>query len=120
MARMQELQDDISAWAESTFKHTERGIVLHLLREAVELCAAVGVSWRDITNSVASELVKKDNGGLKTVEEETADVTILALAMAGYCGFSLEDAVIAKHAVNQSRRWGQPDEQGITEHVEED
>lgn len=111
------VQDRISAWAENTFTHDARGIALHTVREAIELAIAADCSNEEIAGSVKAAL-KKERNRTKSIDEETADVTILALAMAGYIGFDLSMAVEAKHAVNIVRTWGKPDAQGITEHVE--
>jgi NTP pyrophosphatase (non-canonical NTP hydrolase) len=112
---MNAMQDKISKWAESTFDHNERGIALHLLREAIELCLQVdGIEDDEIRDAVDITFRKWRQ---TSISEETADVTILALAMAGYLGFDLEMAVGAKHAVNIVRTWGEPDGQGITEHM---
>lgn len=116
MMEMDRLQNEISTWAESTFKHNERGIALHLLREAVELCDSLGIGDADIRHSVEITLSKEPK---KLPDEEAADVTILAFTLAGHRGFNLSDAVVAKHVVNKHRTWGAPDEQGITEHVAE-
>lgn len=113
---MDDLQNGISRWAERTFTHTDKGIANHLLREAVELCQAAGLTKREIDLAV-SLAARRDNYEPKLVEEEAADVTILALTLAGHRGFSLEKAVTAKHIVNQQRVWATPDEQGITEHA---
>jgi len=37
--------------------------------------------------------------------------------MAHLCGFSLDEAVRCKMAINRSRTWGEPDADGVIEHV---
>jgi NTP pyrophosphatase (non-canonical NTP hydrolase) len=113
---LDKMQHKIGTWASETFNHTEQGIALHLLREAVELALAAGVDEHKIQWSVSKELLKEPKKN--TIAEETADVVILALAMAHHVGFSLHDSVAAKHVVNVVRIWSNPDEQGVTEHVE--
>jgi NTP pyrophosphatase (non-canonical NTP hydrolase) len=117
---MDRLQTYIGTWAEETFPdHTPATIALHLLREAVELAIACGVSNRDIRETVEHQQDKSAYKPPKHLSEETADVTILALTMAHETEFSLEMAVVAKHTVNRVRKWGAPDFQGIREHEEQ-
>lgn len=112
---MDTVQAIIGNWAEATFDHTAQGIAQHLLREAVELASVAGVTPAKILENVNLALVKYP--AYRTVGEETADVTILAFALAHYCGFSLHTAVAAKHAVNVVREWGPKDHLGVSEHV---
>lgn len=114
---LSEIQDEISVWAGRTFDHNEYGIVRHTIREAVELGRAVGLDADAIRATVEIELAKpvKENIALS---EEAADCTILLMALAGYMGFELVDAVGAKHVVNLHRTWGKPDSEGVTEHVD--
>lgn len=116
-----EWQDTISTWAEETFEHDVAGIAKHTIREVVELACACGLEPHIIHAQVDIALNDaedaEEQGRPKGAEEETADVVILALAFAGYLGFSLEDALIQKHSINLLREWGKPDADGVTEHV---
>lgn len=114
---MDELQRIISEWAEKTFKHTDRTIALHLLKEAVELCMSIpSVTKGEIRQAVEGELAHVENSN-KNLREEAADVAILAFTLAGYDNFSLKIEVERKMGHNRLRQWGDPDTLGIREHV---
>lgn len=117
MSSLNQWQVVIGTWATATFKHNEYGIVKHLIREAVELARSIGLSDADIQASVRTALEKPAKATAPSVE--TADVTILALALAYHLDYDLEDAVCTKHLINKGRTWGTPDHEGVTEHVEE-
>jgi hypothetical protein len=115
---MRDLQGEISQWAESTFDHDERGIITHLIREAVELAFAAGMKPGEVS-SICGNAVKKEEekGKMRTIPEEGADVGILLLSLAGYVGFDLEEYILRKHVINIFRAWGPRDEEGISEHL---
>lgn len=91
------LARDIVAWQAMTFPQaTPASVAEHLKREAVEL-----------TDEPSSA-------------EEIADVFHLLVAAAAANGYDLGDIVATKLAVNQARRWGQPDPAtGVVEHLKE-
>jgi NTP pyrophosphatase (non-canonical NTP hydrolase) len=112
-------QDFVDRWASKTFpEHTHQGIALHLVREATELALACGLEECHIQESVKLSVEKHPavSRTLASIMGETADVTILALAMAGYIHLQLEDYVAAKMSRNIQRKWGEPDAQGVAEH----
>lgn len=124
---MDDVQADIHDWAERTFRHNAVGIAAHLLAEATELYLAAGGDPNEAYEIVAVEL-RRDKYAMTSdeyartegVREETADVSILALTMAGFQGFSASQAVEGKMARNKARRWGEPNQHGFTEHVREE
>lgn len=91
---MRSLQKRVAAWSRATFpKATEAGRLKHLEREVAEL------------------LADPSDG------EEMADIVILLLTQADRHGVDLLAAVEAKFAELQTREWGEPDEDGVIEHV---
>lgn len=91
---MDALQRQIGEWGERTFGEADpEAILAHLVEEVWEL--------------VGSQ-----------EPEEAADVAILLCQFAHRRGFSLRDEVIKKHAINERRVWGAPDERGVVRHVE--
>lgn len=50
-------------------------------------------------------------------QEEAADVYILLCALAWRCGYSLHHVAVLKMERNHQRKWGQPDKDGVVEHV---
>lgn len=92
---MEKLQLIVGTWGEDTFGPSDgMSCLWHLAEELEEFFA-------------------------NPTPEELADCVLLILSFAHLRGFSLYDAVMAKHAINQARRWGAPDENGVRHHVEE-
>ena len=81
-------------WAAETFAHqTATSKIEHLRREAIELSEA------------------------PASETEWADILILLAGIAHLRGVSLAAIVARKLAVLRIRTWGQPDLQGVVEHI---
>jgi NTP pyrophosphatase (non-canonical NTP hydrolase) len=81
-------------WAGETFPHqTLQSKANHLMREARELAAD------------------------PTDQAEMADVLILLAGLASIAGVDLERAVREKLAILRTRQWGEPDADGVVEHV---
>lgn len=95
---MKQLLTAAHSWANSQFgqhRHPSHAIA-HLAREVIEL------------SEKPFDL------------EEYADVLLLVFDAAANAGFSydtLRIAVAAKLNVNQGRKWGKPDAEGVCEHV---
>ena len=97
------MQSDIGIWGRKTFDHDERdvqAIFCHLVKEAKELHKAIE------SGTSADE-----------IGEECADIFILMCSIAYLTGFSLKGEVVKKMRVNKSRAWGEPDKDGVIEHV---
>ncbi|MCP4897850.1 MAG: DUF550 domain-containing protein [bacterium] len=94
------LQNRQGEWAVETFGD-ERvpQIIKHLYREVEELDEA------------------QTKG---SIPEEAADCYLLLLAVAHHEGFSLNVEAEKKLKVNRTRTWGEPDAEGVREHVRED
>ena len=91
------LLTEISEWARKTFpEQSGHSISNHLYREAKELLA--------IPND----------------PEEMADVIMLVADLADYYGIDLKEAVRKKFEICKARTWGEPDSEGVYEHVESD
>lgn len=89
------LQYRLHRWGRETF--AERAdllgpILTHLQREVGELVADPG-------------------------PEEAADVFLLLMRVASIQGFSLIDAALEKFEVLKRREWGEPDAEGVIEHI---
>jgi NTP pyrophosphatase (non-canonical NTP hydrolase) len=54
------------------------------------------------------------------IDVEVADCMILLFVIAHLSRFSAGDAVLAKHTQNVQRTWGEPDEDGVSHHQEEE
>jgi hypothetical protein len=90
---MPSLQKLIGEWNIKTFPEaTPDSIIAHLKKEIEELS------------------VNHD-------PEEAADCMILLLSHAHRTGYDLFDEVLQKHCINIDRTWGQPDKDGVIEHI---
>lgn len=96
--RWQKLQEDIAEFTDRTFGDSNpRAKALHLMREAQEAA------------DDPSDIV------------EWADCMILLLDGACKAGFDtsdLYDAVLRKMEINKTRKWGKPDADGVTRHID--
>lgn len=82
------------SWGDATFPHeTLRSLAIHIRKEAREL-------WRNPTDP-----------------HEIADVLMLTFALAHMAGVDPVAALREKLAICKAREWGEPDADGVTEHV---
>jgi NTP pyrophosphatase (non-canonical NTP hydrolase) len=95
-------QHEVGAWAERTFPQaTPQSIVAHLRREVEELAASTHL------------------GPPEEEEREAGDCLLLLLHLAHKRGYRLLLAAHDKHAANQARTWGEPDAEGVVQHIRE-
>lgn len=92
-------QAEVGVWAKFTFPgSTDMAKLVHLRKEVQELYNATTLD------------------GMK---EEAADCLLILLHFCDAHGFSLFEAAKAKHEINRKRKWGQPDKDGVVEHIRE-
>lgn len=92
-------QEKINCWQNKTFKNsTGFSIKEHLKKEIQEF-----FSERNRIKQRA----------------EAADIVILLYAFADVSGFNLQEEVNKKMEINIKRKWGNPDENGVIEHIRE-
>ena len=107
---MDKLQDNIGKWGKQTFRHTCEHLPAlhkHIEREVAEL----GSDIEDYCEA------RQEDRTHDFIQEECADVFILLCSIAYLCGFSLKEAVGCKMAINRRREWGEPDKDGVIEHI---
>ncbi len=96
--------ESIVKWQKETFGYVPAlPKIFHLEQEVIELQHDLA------TNAEGKRL-------------EFADCFILLFGAAAADGMSFEDiglAITEKHEINKKRKWGKPDENGVTNHVEE-
>ena len=113
---MDNLQREIGEWQDRTFPaKTVESIVCHMEKEFNEL--------RDAFNSLNSNpcsTVETLLHGVAKFEKELADVFILSFGLAHHIGISAEKIVREKFEINKMRQWGNPDENGVVEHIREE
>jgi len=112
MTDLDDFQRRVAEWGNRTFPDsTVDGKRCHLLKEIFEL---------------DDELHKRADDDTRLgidparVGEEAADCLMLLLHICAEQGVSLAAAAEAKFAIVQTRRWGEPDEHGVVEHVREE
>ena len=95
--KWQDLQNDIAAFTDSVFGASNPVSKLKHLREEVD------------------ELIEEPNH-----THEWADCMILLIDAAKKAGHDMDDLyrfVNEKMAINKTRKWGEPDEDGVVRHV---
>lgn len=103
----QELFDRIRTWQKKTFGKATAISKLHHLREEL--------------GELHMELVNP-NQCPEDVEPEYADCFLLLIGSAAEYGMNLDDInriISEKMDVNESRTWGEPDENGVVRHIKE-
>ena len=91
---LDEAIDDVTAWRRRRFpRSTVSSTMKHLKREIAEL--------------------ENDPGN----PEEIADVLMLLIGLADLQHIDLAGALAAKLVVNKARPWGEPDAEGVVEHL---
>ncbi len=107
MKDLQKLMDDIREWSDATFGENQRVVPVlnHLIKEVPEVIDAV--------NDVAGITIKG--------KFEFADCFMLLLDAASHYGMDAESLINCTHIklnINKHRKWGEPDENGVIEHIE--
>jgi len=94
-AAWDDVQHECGSWAEKQFPaSTPSSVLKHFEKEVKELLAS-------------------------GKPEEVADCVLLLIHYAFKKNFSLYQEIMKKFEVNQNRKWGKPDKDGVTEHVRE-
>ena len=119
---LQQLMDDISEWSDATFGNGQRNpaIVHHLKKEVDELIEALNIlKVLGCDNSVG---IGEFGRQLSKTEMEYADCFMLLLDSAHHFGMTADDILKAaskKLEINKQRKWGNPDENGVIEHIKD-
>lgn len=120
MIELQQLMNDISQWSNETFGKGQRNpaIVRHLKKEVDELIKSL-----DETISLGlddSFGIREFGVQMNKTKMEYADCLMLLLDSAKHFGMSsneLIDITRKKLEINKSREWGEPDGNGVIEHI---
>jgi NTP pyrophosphatase (non-canonical NTP hydrolase) len=93
---MDDMQEEVGRWGRKTFPlATPHTIISHFREESTELIDRV--DREALASYGPSEILD--------VAEEAADCVLLLMHLADQVGFSLSEAVVAKHETNRRRRW---------------
>jgi uncharacterized protein YaaR (DUF327 family) len=108
MDNLQKLMDDILEWSSKTFKDENAYSKLHHLK-------------KEISELVETKVESAYHGPENvSIRHEYADCFMLLIGAAKLDGFSANDLISAtfeKLEICKSRKWSEPDENGIVEHV---
>ena len=121
--RLQNLQDDIKQWSDETFgsHRTGKPIAHHLKKEIDEVIDAIEGLETETSNTKAD--VRSVYWWKHTrVKFELADCLTLLLDIAAHEYINVSDLLDAseeKMEINKKRKWGEPDENGVVEHIPE-
>lgn len=127
---MQESQEAIGEWIDTTFPGTDPESPrksLRALEEMVELCAASGATFNEIVETATRTSHQSQQFGQfadhrrkqpAKIPAEAADVLIVLYGVAHMRGFDLHAEVEKKMAINRGRRW-KADGDGTGYHIRE-
>lgn len=113
MSELSEFQKEVGEWGNRTFNSKRNfekractyGIYNHFVKEVKEL------------KTVIQQLFDKNKPPHVSIDEEVADCFILLLHLSFWHGFDLLEAARHKMEINRGRTWGEPDKDGVIEHV---
>lgn len=93
---MKTFQREVGEWGDKTFPgSTPNSVVAHLIKEIIELSESHD-------------------------PEEGADCLLLLLHHAHKYGYDLLTEARKKFEINKKRRWGEPNKDGVVEHIREE
>lgn len=120
MSAFQELQDQQHEWSNKTFGKNRDGTgqLFHLREEVDEVIDACRATQEKMAKNPSSltAISKK----LNEERFEFADCFLLLIDAAASRGMKMEQLLEyakAKQEINQKRKWGKPDENGVVNHV---
>jgi NTP pyrophosphatase (non-canonical NTP hydrolase) len=114
MEELQKIMFDISEWSDKQFGESQRNpaIVFHLQKEVKELIDSI-IAFNLSTDKNAAE-------NAHDLIMEYADCMMLLLDSVSHSKITaaaLMRAVKEKLEINKKRKWGNPDKNGVVEHI---
>lgn len=122
MKEVQDIQDKIQAWSDETFGKERTGlpIAYHLKKEIDEVIEAIDNFHKDRPYTKENiDLLRKRR---ERVLYEIADCMMLLLDIMAHEQYTFKLVMMAmedKLEINKARKWGEPDENGVVEHIPE-
>ena len=127
MEKVQQLQSEIKKWSDETFGNHRIAtpIIHHLDKEINEVLVALtgyymGVYSNSTSADDGNELLEKMH---YRVRMEFADCFTLLIDAAAHADIDMETLIndsFDKLEINKKRKWGEPDENGVIEHIHEE
>lgn len=120
---LDQIRIDVDEWQVPTFPSaTPHGAAAHLRKEAIEL---YGELWEPAGNQFDGDVIGPLEREIHTydrdlVRMEMADIFFMLVQLERTTGINLAQAVADKLKINEARAWGEPNEQGVVEHVRGD
>jgi len=124
MKEVQDIQDAIQVWSDETFgkERTGKPIAHHLKKEIDEVIEAIDNFHKDRPYGKDKESLELLRHRRKRVLFEIADCMMLLLDVAAHEQYTFKLIMMAvedKLEINKRRKWGEPDENGVVEHIPE-
>jgi len=120
MEELQKLMNDVSEWSNETFGENQRNpaIAYHLKKEVDELIEAINKSNEmGVDNSIG---VGEFGRQIEKTKYEYADCFLLLIDSANHFGIKAKELIdYSRKKLNicKGREWGEPDENGVVEHI---
>jgi len=120
MTQLQKLMDALVAWSDGQFGTDDRtiGILYHLKKEVDELIDSTKKTKLLLGDD--STYVDELTDQIDKTDMEFADCFMLLLDAASHSYIDAEQLIglsYKKMEINKNRKWGEPDENGVVEHV---
>jgi len=124
MKEVQDIQDAIQAWSDETFgkERTGKPIAYHLKKEVDEVIESIDNFHKDRPYGKDKESLALLRKRRERVLFEIADCMMLLLDVAAHEQYTFKLIMMAvedKLEINKRRKWGEPDENGVVEHIPE-
>jgi len=121
---VQDIQDEIKKWSDENFgsHRTGKPIAHHLKKEIDELIEAIDSFHKDRPYGKDKKTLELLRERRKRVTFELADCMMLLLDIASHEQITFKLLMITvqeKLEINKKRKWGEPDENGVVEHIPE-
>jgi NTP pyrophosphatase (non-canonical NTP hydrolase) len=123
MNELKEFQKEVGEWGDKTFNSKRQfniesctyGIVNHLKKEIKEF-----EDLYELSKLAGNKYLRHSNDDSKEtyLQREIADCFILLLHLAHLWNCDLLDEARKKMDINRRREWGDPDQDGVVEHVD--
>jgi len=122
--KVQEVQDNIKKWSDEAFGKYRLGtsILHHLKAEIDEVIDALKIHHEGVYSNNLEDGIKKISENKKRILYEFADCFMLLIDAASHEQINIGELIHAtevKLEINKKRKWGEANELGYFEHIED-